>query len=68
MQIQTLDTGAAQLSLRVYDATQSAHTSVVIGGAMGVRQHYYAPFAEWLSSQGFRVTTCLLYTSPSPRD
>ena len=28
MQIQTLDTGAAQLSLRVYDATQSAHTSV----------------------------------------
>jgi predicted alpha/beta hydrolase len=57
MQIQTLATGAAQLSLRVYDATQSAHTSVVIGGAMGVRQHYYAPFAQWLSSQGFRVTT-----------
>jgi len=57
MQIQTLDTGTAQLSLRVYDATLTPHTSVVIGGAMGVRQHYYAPFAEWLSSQGFRVTT-----------
>ena len=57
MQIQTLDTGTSQLSLRVYDATLAAHTSVVIGGAMGVRQHFYAPFAQWLSSQGFRVTT-----------
>ena len=24
---------------------------------MGVRQDYYAPFAQWLSGQGFRVTT-----------
>jgi predicted alpha/beta hydrolase len=29
----------------------------VIGGAMGVRQDYYAPFAQWLAGQGWRVTT-----------
>jgi predicted alpha/beta hydrolase len=57
MQKQTLESGSLQLSLRVYDATGSARSSVVIGGAMGVRQDYYAPFAEWLSGQGFRVTT-----------
>jgi predicted alpha/beta hydrolase len=52
-----LDTGAAKLSLRIYEGEAPAHNSVVIGGAMGVRQDYYAAFAEWLSSQGFRVTT-----------
>uniref|UniRef100_UPI002FC65E49 alpha/beta hydrolase family protein n=1 Tax=Ramlibacter sp. TaxID=1917967 RepID=UPI002FC65E49 len=31
--------------------------NVVIGGAMGVRQAYYEPFAQWLASQGWRVTT-----------
>ena len=30
--------------------------SVVIGGAMGVRQDYYAPFAQWLAGAGLRVT------------
>jgi predicted alpha/beta hydrolase len=24
---------------------------------MGVRQDYYAPFAQWLAGQGWRVTT-----------
>jgi predicted alpha/beta hydrolase len=31
--------------------------NVVVGGAMGVRQAYYEPFAEWLAAQGWRVTT-----------
>jgi len=57
MQKQTLDSGSSPLSLRIYDAASPARGSVVIGGAMGVRQDYYAPFAEWLSGQGFRVTT-----------
>ena len=56
MQAQTLQTGTAKLSLRVYEGATS-DTSVVIGGAMGVRQDYYAAFAQWLSTQGFRVTT-----------
>ena len=57
MQKQTLNAGTSQLALRIYDSSGSARASVVIGGAMGVRQDYYTPFAEWLSSQGFRVTT-----------
>lgn len=31
--------------------------NVLIAGAMGVRQDYYAPFAESLAAQGFAVTT-----------
>lgn len=31
--------------------------NVLIAGAMGVRQDYYAPFAEDLAAQGFAVTT-----------
>ena len=57
MQQQLLESGTSQLSLRVYEADQPARASVVIGGAMGVRQDYDAPFAEWLSGQVFRVTT-----------
>ena len=41
----------------VYEPEQPARGSVVIGGAMGVRQDYYAPFAQWLAGQGWRVTT-----------
>ncbi|MDW5443967.1 alpha/beta fold hydrolase [Polaromonas sp. SM01] len=57
MQKQILDSGRAQLALRVYAAAAPARASVVIGGAMGVQQSYYAAFAEWLADQGFRVTT-----------
>lgn len=57
MQQQLLESGTSQLALRIYEAATPARASVVIGGAMGVRQDYYAPFAEWLSGQGFRVTT-----------
>lgn len=59
MQVTSITTtDGAQLAARVYeDATHPAHSSLVIGGAMGVRQDYYAAFAEWLSTQGWRVTT-----------
>jgi predicted alpha/beta hydrolase len=29
----------------------------LIGGAMGARQDYYAPFARWLANQGYLVAT-----------
>lgn len=45
------------LSARVYESVGMPQGSVVIGGAMGVRQDYYAKFAEWLAGQGWRVTT-----------
>jgi predicted alpha/beta hydrolase len=49
--------GAAAIAARVFEPPAPARASVVIGGAMGVRQAFYAPFAQWLSTQGFRVTT-----------
>ena len=47
----------APIAARVYEAQGAAQGSVVIGGAMGVRQDFYAPFAQWLAGQGWRVTT-----------
>lgn len=49
--------GAAQIAVRVYETDRPDQGNVVIGGAMGVRQDYYAPFAQWLAAQGWRVTT-----------
>jgi predicted alpha/beta hydrolase len=49
--------GAVALALRVYEPEADARASVVIGGAMGVRQSFYEAFALWLAQQGFRVTT-----------
>ncbi len=45
------------LAARVFEPPRPAVGSVVIGGAMGVRQEYYAPFADWLAGQGWRVVT-----------
>lgn len=54
----TLEAGdGMRIAARVYEAAGAPHGSVVIGGAMGVRQEFYAPFAQWLSRQGWRVTT-----------
>lgn len=50
-------TDAVSLVLRVYEPEGDARASVVIGGAMGVRQAYYEPFARWMAQQGYRVTT-----------
>ncbi len=50
-------TGGAQIALRVYEPAATPQGSVVVGGAMGVRQDFYAPFAQWLAGQGWRVTT-----------
>ena len=47
----------AKLAARVYETGRRDRGSVVIGGAMGVRQDYYAPFARWLAGQGWRVVT-----------
>lgn len=49
-----LDRGGA-LALREYRPAGPVRASVVIGGAMGVQQDFYAPFARWLAAQGYRV-------------
>lgn len=46
-----------RIAARVFEPAGPGRGSVVIGGAMGVRQDYYAPFAQWLAEQGWRVTT-----------
>ena len=46
------------LAARFYPGSgATVHGAVLIGGAMGVRQDYYAPFARWLATQGFTVMT-----------
>ncbi|GAB3493320.1 alpha/beta fold hydrolase [Curvibacter fontanus] len=47
--------GGGALALRVYEASGEARATVVIGSAMGVPQDYYAPYAAWLATQGYRV-------------
>ena len=51
-----IEVGGA-LALRVYEPPVAAQASVVIGGAMGVPQDYYAGYAQWLATQGYRVWT-----------
>ena len=58
MNKQTLQVNdAVSLALRVYEPEGAARASVVIGGAMGVRQSFYEAFALWMAQQGFLVTT-----------
>jgi predicted alpha/beta hydrolase len=45
------------LALRVWEPVGETVASVVIGGAMGVPQSYYAAYAGWLATQGYRVWT-----------
>jgi predicted alpha/beta hydrolase len=58
MQARTLALeGGTQIAVRVYEPGASPRASVVIGGAMGVRQAFYEPFARWLAQQGLCVWT-----------
>ena len=49
--------GSHRIAVRHFPATGTVRASVVIGGAMGVRQAFYAPFAQWLAAQGVSVWT-----------
>ena len=48
---------ATSIALRHYAPFGAASASVVIGGAMGVRQSFYEDFARWLAGQGLHVWT-----------
>jgi len=45
------------LAARLYPGAGAARGAVLIGGAMGVRQDYYARFAAWLAQQGYTTLT-----------
>lgn len=49
--------GGGALALRVYEPPGVALATVVVGGAMGVPQGFYAAYAQWLAEQGYRVFT-----------
>ena len=52
-----VDRGAV-IELRLFaPAAGAAVGAVLIGGAMGVRQSFYRPFAQWLSGLGYVVAT-----------
>jgi predicted alpha/beta hydrolase len=58
MKAETIEAAdGTRIALRTFDFSGAHRGSVVIGGAMGVRQDFYAPFAQWLARQGWRVTT-----------
>lgn len=46
-----------RLAINRFATQGGCKANVLIAGAMGVRQDYYAPFAESLAAQGFAVTT-----------
>jgi predicted alpha/beta hydrolase len=58
MESLTLDSNdGSVLAARFYPGAGAITGAVLIGGAMGVKQDYYATFAEWLATQGFAVMT-----------
>ncbi|HJV63512.1 MAG TPA: alpha/beta fold hydrolase [Albitalea sp.] len=50
-------TGGAVVAARFYEPPGRVRAAVVIGGAMGVKQDYYAAFAQWLAEQGYLVAS-----------
>ena len=58
MQARTLQVDPdTSIATRFYAPTGAARASIVIGGAMGVRQSFYEAFAKWLAQQGLQVWT-----------
>lgn len=53
-----VSTGGAAVAARFFEPPAGPlRGTVVIGGAMGVRQDYYASFAQWLAGQGYLVAS-----------
>ena len=48
---------ACGLGLRVWKGSGSAHRTVVIAGALGVKQRFYEKYAAHLSSEGLNAVT-----------
>lgn len=50
-------TDGFDLAGTTYGDATNCRAGVLIVGAMGVEQHYYSAFADWLAAQGFFVLT-----------
>jgi predicted alpha/beta hydrolase len=51
--IQLRSDDGTPIGARIYVPRGSPRAAVLIGPAMGVKQDYYAPFAQWLAAQGY---------------
>jgi predicted alpha/beta hydrolase len=49
--------GGHPLAARFFRPAGAPRAAVLVAGAMGVQQHYYADFARWLAGEGFLVAT-----------
>jgi predicted alpha/beta hydrolase len=52
-----VSTGGVSIAARFHEPPARPRGVVVIGGAMGVRQDFYAAFAQWLATQGYLVAS-----------
>jgi len=52
------DDGGVALAGRYHAPSGNAKGAVLIAGAMGVKQDYYAAFARWLAAQGYAALGC----------
>lgn len=57
MKIKILSADGYSLAMRVYEATVPLKGWVLLAPAMGVAQDFYAPFANWLASEGYSVAS-----------
>ena len=58
MQPLALDTSrGAQVAAKLFAAPGAPRAAVLVAGAMGVKQDFYADFAAWLAQQGFHALT-----------
>lgn len=55
--IELVSPDGPRLAAQFHAGAGPVRAAVLIGGAMGVRQDYYAPFAAWLAKQGFATLT-----------
>lgn len=54
----TLTTGdGTALQACVFESAGALRGPVLIAGGLGIHQRFYAPFASWLATRGFRVMT-----------
>lgn len=51
--IQLISEDGARIAARIYEPPVPPKATVVIGPAMGVKQDYYAAFAQWLAAEGY---------------
>jgi predicted alpha/beta hydrolase len=53
----TIESEGARLAARYYAPQGTVRANLVLHGATGVAQHYYAPFATWAADRGVGVLT-----------